>query len=83
VGDDGVAGDATGGVGDAPEGLVTPVILYFALFVLIQIGICVQFYRMTQAAMRVRGRVWYHFAVLALLAVAESIAVLGMYRWTR
>jgi len=78
-----VARAAAGGVEAARGDVVTWVILYSTLFVVIQIGICVQFYRVTQAAMRVRGRVWYHFAVLALLAVAESIALLGMYRWTR
>ena len=62
---------------------MTWVILYSTLFILIQIAICVQLYRVMRAGLRTDERVWYHFAVLALLAVAEGVALFGMYRWTR
>ena len=71
------------GVGDLAEGVVTRIGLYFALFVVIQIAICVEFYRVMRAVMRVDGRVWYRFAVLSLLAVAEGVTLFGMYRLAR
>ena len=58
-------------------------IVYVTLFVVIQFAICVQFYRIMRAARTVHGRVWYQFMVLSLLAVAEGVALLGMYRLTR
>lgn len=78
-----MAGGAAGGVGGAAKAVVTWMTLYVVVFVVVQVAICVQLYRTTQAAMRVHGRVWYHFAVLALLAVAEGVTLLGMHRLTR
>jgi hypothetical protein len=57
-------------------------VLYSVAFALVQIAICVQLYRVMRGGLRTDDRVWYHFAVLALLAVAEGVVLLGMYRLT-
>jgi hypothetical protein len=57
-------------------------LVYVAVFALIQIAMFVQFYRVFWAALRLDHRVWYKFAVLALLVVAEGVVLFGLYRLT-
>jgi hypothetical protein len=61
---------------------VTRVVLYAVAFVIIQIAICAQLYRVIRAGLRTDDRAWYQFAVLALLAAAEGVVLLGVYRLT-
>ena len=74
-----MAGRAAGGVGGTA---VMRVVLYYVAFVLIQIAICAQLYRVMRAGLRTDDREWYQFALLALLAAAESVVLLGVYRLT-
>ena len=75
-----MASDAAGGVGRIAGGAVR-LNAWFVVFIEVVMGIAVavQLIRVI-LAVRDGGRVWYQFAVLSLLAVAEALAALALRR---